>query len=131
MTPCRNFASVRRHHYRSRNRGFHGGKNHPFELVHRYTICYRAKCDGGEEAHGRVGKVAAVPAERSENNVLHLVFDMPGRPMNVFSNAAIAELAVFSRWLRESDVKGVVIRSGKPSAFCAGADLADWDWPMT
>jgi hypothetical protein len=64
-------------------------------------------------------------AERSENNVLHLVFDMPGRPMNVFSNAAIAELAIFSQWLRDSDVKGVVIRSGKPSAFCAGADLAE------
>ncbi len=64
-------------------------------------------------------------AERSENNVLHLIFDMPGRPMNVFSNAAIAELSVFSQWLRESDVKGVVIRSGKPSAFCAGADLGE------
>ena len=69
-------------------------------------------------------EVAAVRAERSENNVPSC-FDMPGRPMNVFSNAAIAELAVFSRWLRESDVKGVVIRSGKSSAFCAGADLAE------
>jgi 3-hydroxyacyl-CoA dehydrogenase/enoyl-CoA hydratase/3-hydroxybutyryl-CoA epimerase len=64
-------------------------------------------------------------AEQAENGVLHLVFDMPGRPMNVFSNAAIAELASFSEWLRGSDVKGVVIRSGKPSAFCAGADLAE------
>jgi 3-hydroxyacyl-CoA dehydrogenase / enoyl-CoA hydratase / 3-hydroxybutyryl-CoA epimerase len=63
--------------------------------------------------------------ERSENNVLHLVFDMPGRAMNVFSNAAIAELSAFSQWLRGSDVKGVVIRSGKPSAFCAGADLGE------
>src|SRR5712675_1224158 len=72
-----------------------------------------------------LGELRQFRAERSENNVLHLVFDMPGRPMNVFSNAAIAELAVFSRWLRESDVKGVVIRSGKPSAFCAGADLAE------
>jgi 3-hydroxyacyl-CoA dehydrogenase / enoyl-CoA hydratase / 3-hydroxybutyryl-CoA epimerase len=63
--------------------------------------------------------------ERTENNILHLVFDMPGRPMNVFSDAAIAELSVFSRWLRGSDVKGVVIRSGKPSAFCAGADLGE------
>src|SRR6266478_4562723 len=72
-----------------------------------------------------LGKLQQFRAERTENNVLHLVFDMPGRPMNVFSNAAIAELAVFSRWLRESDVKGVVIRSGKPSAFCAGADLAE------
>src|SRR5260221_7589520 len=72
-----------------------------------------------------LGKLQQFRAERSENNVLHLVFDMPGRPMNVFSYAAIAELAVFSRWLRESDVKGVVIRSGKLSAFCAGADLAE------
>jgi 3-hydroxyacyl-CoA dehydrogenase/enoyl-CoA hydratase/3-hydroxybutyryl-CoA epimerase len=72
-----------------------------------------------------LGKLQQFRAERSGNNVLHLVFDMPGRPMNVFSNAAIAELSVFSRWLRGSDVKGVVIRSGKPSAFCAGADLAE------
>src|ERR1700726_1403310 len=72
-----------------------------------------------------LAKLQQFRAERSENNVLHLVFDMPGRPMNVFSNAAIAELAVFSRWLRDSDVKGVVIRSGKPSAFCAGADLGE------
>src|SRR3981189_403273 len=63
--------------------------------------------------------------DRTENDVLHLVFDMPGRPMNVFSNAAIAELVVFSEWLRGSDVKGVVIRSGKPSAFCAGADFTE------
>ena len=72
-----------------------------------------------------LGKLQQFRAERSENNVLHLVFDMPGRPMNVFSNAAIAELAIFSQWLRDSDMKGVVIRSGKPSAFCAGADLAE------
>src|ERR1700722_18233081 len=72
-----------------------------------------------------MGKLQQFRAERSENNVLHLVFDMPGRAMNVFSNAAIAELASFSEWLRGSDVKGVVIRSGKPSAFCAGADLGE------
>jgi 3-hydroxyacyl-CoA dehydrogenase/enoyl-CoA hydratase/3-hydroxybutyryl-CoA epimerase len=64
-------------------------------------------------------------AERSESGVLHLVFDKPGRPMNVFSNAAIAELVTFSEWLRGSDVKGVVIRSGKASAFCVGADLTE------
>ena len=70
-------------------------------------------------------KLQQFRAERTENDVLHLVFDMPGRPMNVFSNAAIAELSDFSQWLRGSDVKGVVIRSGKPSAFCAGADLTE------
>lgn len=72
-----------------------------------------------------LGKLQQFRAERSDSNVLHLVFDMPGRPMNVFSNAAIAELTAFSQWLRGSDVKGVVIRSGKSSGFCAGADLAE------
>lgn len=69
-------------------------------------------------------KLREFRAERTASDVLHLVFDMPDRPMNVFSNAAIAELAAFSEWLGGSDVKGVVIRSGK-SAFCAGADLAE------
>jgi 3-hydroxyacyl-CoA dehydrogenase / enoyl-CoA hydratase / 3-hydroxybutyryl-CoA epimerase len=64
-------------------------------------------------------------SELSPNGVLHLVFDMPGRSMNVFSNAAIEELGLFADWLKQSDVAGVVIRSGKSSAFCAGADLAE------
>jgi 3-hydroxyacyl-CoA dehydrogenase/enoyl-CoA hydratase/3-hydroxybutyryl-CoA epimerase len=63
--------------------------------------------------------------ELSGNGVLHLIFDMPGRSMNVFSNAAIEEIGLFADWLKESDVMGVVIRSGKSSAFCAGADLAE------
>src|ERR1700758_4021372 len=63
--------------------------------------------------------------ELSGNGVMHLVFDMPGRTMNVFSNAAIDEIGRFADWLRASDVAGVVIRSGKSTAFCAGADLAE------
>jgi 3-hydroxyacyl-CoA dehydrogenase/enoyl-CoA hydratase/3-hydroxybutyryl-CoA epimerase len=63
--------------------------------------------------------------ELSGNGVLHLIFDMPGRSMNVFSNAAIKELGLFADYLRQSDAIGVVIRSGKSSAFCAGADLAE------
>jgi 3-hydroxyacyl-CoA dehydrogenase/enoyl-CoA hydratase/3-hydroxybutyryl-CoA epimerase len=61
--------------------------------------------------------------ERSEGGIAHLIFDMPGRAMNVFSNAAIRELGCFADWLRGSEVCGVVVRSGKASAFCAGADL--------
>lgn len=63
--------------------------------------------------------------ELTEQRVVHLIFDMPGRSMNVFSNAAIEELGLFADWLRQSDVAGVVIRSGKSTAFCAGADLAE------
>ena len=57
------------------------------------------------------------------NGLVHLVFDCPGRTMNVFSNAAIEELGIFATWLAEADVAGVLIRSGKANAFCAGADL--------
>ncbi|MCP3468727.1 enoyl-CoA hydratase-related protein [Bradyrhizobium sp. CCGUVB1N3] len=63
--------------------------------------------------------------ELTEQHVVHLIFDMPGRTMNVFSNAAIEELGLFADWLKQSDVAGVVIRSGKSIAFCAGADLAE------
>ena len=63
--------------------------------------------------------------EPARDGLIHLVFDMPDRSMNVFSNAAIHELGRFSAWLKTSDVRGVVVRSGKSSAFCAGADLGE------
>lgn len=63
--------------------------------------------------------------EPQSNGLVHLVFDVPERSMNVFSNAAIHELGAFADWLATADVRGVVIRSGKPSAFCAGADLTE------
>ena len=59
------------------------------------------------------------------NGLVHLVFDCPGRTMNVFSNAAIEELGSFATWLAGADVAGVLIRSGKANAFCAGADLTE------
>lgn len=63
--------------------------------------------------------------EFQDNGLVHLVFDAPGRTMNVFSNAAIHELGAFAAWLGQSDVKGVLVRSGKDNAFCAGADLTE------
>jgi len=63
--------------------------------------------------------------EFRDNGLVHLIFDAPGRTMNVFSNAAIHELGALGRWLSQSDARGVVIRSGKDTAFCAGADLTE------
>lgn len=63
--------------------------------------------------------------EVSANNVVHLIFDMPNRSMNVFSNTAIHDLKVFAAAVKESSALGVVVRSGKSSAFCAGADLGE------
>ncbi len=62
---------------------------------------------------------------RTDDGVLHLVFDMPERTMNVFSNEAIHEIGAFANWLKGSDAAGVVISSGKANAFCAGADLGE------
>lgn len=62
--------------------------------------------------------------ESQDNGLVHLVFDAP-RTMNVFSNTAIAELGRFADWLKDSDTRGVLIRSGKANGFCAGADLTE------
>ena len=61
--------------------------------------------------------------EIAANQIAHLIFDCPGRSMNVFSDAAIVDLAAVAGWLPDAEVKGLLIRSGKDSAFCAGADL--------
>jgi len=63
--------------------------------------------------------------ELQPNGLAHLVFDCPDRSMNVFSNKAIHELGEFAQWLQHSAVRGVLIRSGKPTGFCAGADLTE------
>jgi 3-hydroxyacyl-CoA dehydrogenase/enoyl-CoA hydratase/3-hydroxybutyryl-CoA epimerase len=61
----------------------------------------------------------------TDDGIIHLVFDMPDRSMNVFSNAAIHEVDAFANWLASSTARGVVISSGKSNAFCAGADLGE------
>jgi 3-hydroxyacyl-CoA dehydrogenase/enoyl-CoA hydratase/3-hydroxybutyryl-CoA epimerase len=63
--------------------------------------------------------------ETTPQGIVHLIFDMPGRSMNVFSNAAIKDLGDFAAWVKCRDARGVVVRSGKTSAFCAGADLIE------
>lgn len=63
--------------------------------------------------------------EPQDSGVVHLVFDCPGRSMNVFSNKAIHELGKVAEWLHSADVAGLLIRSGKESGFCAGADLTE------
>lgn len=70
-------------------------------------------------------KLTQFRIEEQDNGLIHLVFDCPERTMNVFSNKAIHELGAFADWLRDSDVRGVVVRSGKATGFCAGADLTE------
>ena len=43
------------------------------------------------------------------NGLAHIVFDAPGRTMNVFSEAAIVEIGLIARWLEEADILSKLI----------------------
>ncbi len=53
-----------------------------------------------------------------------LTFDAPGKSVNVFNRAVIAELAALVTSLaRHADIRCLVLLSGKPANFIAGADV--------
>ncbi|HEY5209745.1 MAG TPA: 3-hydroxyacyl-CoA dehydrogenase NAD-binding domain-containing protein [Stellaceae bacterium] len=57
------------------------------------------------------------------DGVATIVWDMPGRTMNVLNAESVAEYeAAVDRAIGDAAVKGVIVTSGKPS-FIAGADL--------
>ncbi len=60
------------------------------------------------------------------DGIAHAVFDVPGRSMNTLTGKAIADIVAFTKEVAENDkITGLVISSGKPSGFCAGADLGE------
>ena len=62
--------------------------------------------------------------EITDDRVAILTFDLPGRSANVFNEKTLLELdARLARIEREPDLAGLIIRSGKPAIFIAGADL--------
>ncbi|MCP3440740.1 enoyl-CoA hydratase-related protein [Bradyrhizobium sp. CCGUVB14] len=62
-------------------------------------------------------------SEYMQDGILIATIDMPGRSMNVFSNALMYEFeVVIDRANRDRDVRGLIVTSGK-SSFLAGADL--------
>ncbi len=57
------------------------------------------------------------------DGILTLVWDMPGKPMNVLDQSLMGELnTIVDQVMADAAIKGVVLTSGK-DAFCAGADL--------
>ncbi len=62
--------------------------------------------------------------DQDEDGIVTLVFDVPGRSMNVLTASAIAELGQVADALKaDTAIKGLVITSGKSNGFCAGAAL--------
>ena len=64
--------------------------------------------------------------ELDADGILLCTFDVPGKTMNTFTKAALADLeAIANRAKNEPEIKGVVFTSGKDNGFCAGADLEE------
>ena len=57
-----------------------------------------------------------------DDGVLVAAMDLPGRPMNVVTDALMAGIAAAVARLAEPGVKGLVLASGKAD-FCAGGDI--------
>ena len=56
-----------------------------------------------------------------------LILDVPGKSVNVFTRQVFADLeAAIQRLQNEKDLPVLVVRSGKPSGFIAGADLSEF-----
>jgi 3-hydroxyacyl-CoA dehydrogenase / enoyl-CoA hydratase / 3-hydroxybutyryl-CoA epimerase / enoyl-CoA isomerase len=67
---------------------------------------------------------AAFRFEELDGHVGLLTFDAPGKSVNTFSQPVLLEL---SRWVddlaKRKDLRGLLLKSGKPGQFIAGADL--------
>ena len=62
-----------------------------------------------------------------EPDIAQLTFDDPSKGANVLSSAVLAELAAHLDQLeKHTGLAGLIIRSGKPGSFIAGADLREF-----
>ena len=66
--------------------------------------------------------------EIDANGILVVTLDAPGERVNTLGKAMIAEFEALIASLQtgEAGVRGIVIRSGKPDNFIAGADIKDF-----
>jgi 3-hydroxyacyl-CoA dehydrogenase/enoyl-CoA hydratase/carnithine racemase len=62
-----------------------------------------------------------------ESDIALVTFDLPGKGANILSVAVLAELAaILDELEKRQDLAGLVIRSGKPGIFIAGADIREF-----
>lgn len=68
--------------------------------------------------------VGAFQLEELAENVALLTFDVPDQKVNTLSRPVLGELSEIVRRLEpRGDLRGLLLRSGKPGQFIAGADL--------
>ena len=63
----------------------------------------------------------------ADDGLAVLTFDLPGEKVNKFSTDVIGELGeMLVRLAREARIRGLLVRSGKPDVFIAGADVKEF-----
>src|SRR5438105_5512633 len=72
------------------------------------------------------GRYTAFRIER-EADLAIIWFDLPGEKVNKFSSSVMMEFAaIVDEMERAADVKRILLASGKPSIFIAGADVSEF-----
>src|SRR2546423_5073025 len=62
-----------------------------------------------------------------EGDLAIIWFDLPGEKVNKFSSNVMMEFArIVDDMERANDIKRIIIASGKPSIFIAGADVSEF-----
>ncbi len=65
--------------------------------------------------------------DRDEDGVVVLTLDVPGEKVNTLGKGMIAEFeGLLAEAERDASVRAIVVRSGKPDSFIAGADIKDF-----
>ena len=87
------------------------------------AVAERVAAEGGGATQG---KYSAFRIER-EGDLAIIWFDLPGEKVNKFSSSVMMEFAsIVDEMERSSDTKRIVLASGKPSIFIAGADVSEF-----
>jgi len=69
-------------------------------------------------------ELEAVAVEREPDGFVRLVLEVPGHRQNVLTRDAVEDLARAIALLEAERPRGVILVSGRPGSFCAGADTA-------
>ena len=71
--------------------------------------------------------MSAFTLEVGDDGLGILTFDLPGEKVNMLSRGVFGELSdMLGRMPREPRLRGLLVRSGKPDVFVAGADLKEF-----
>ena len=71
--------------------------------------------------------MSAFDFQLADDGLGTLTFDVPGEKVNVFSRGVLSELdEVVGRLASEPRLKSLLVRSGKPDVFIAGADVKEF-----